>query len=242
MRYLSAVGLLLLTASLASAQSLAARRSRHNFYSPQNPATVAFCDMVNQPQFYFDKTVRLTAIFEQATEGQYLSDNACPLSHDEQIGVGYADTFASQGDAGHAQLRRIQTEEFGGRARVRVVGILRNASLRAFSWYHYRFDIIRFEEIEPVVVAFAGDLQAGLTYRAAVKKSRNGLGLASPLRFPEYQAIRLEWSNLNRFPSLRRLRQDDERMIVFSVISDKLHEMTDRRWNRTVVCKVIRVE
>jgi hypothetical protein len=92
------------------------------------------------------------------------------------------------------------------------------------------------------VVPFDGNLQVGVTYRALVRRNRNGMSTVIPLRFPEYQAIRLEWINLRKFPVLRSGRENDELRIVFTVISDQVRRMTERRWNRTVKCRVIRIE
>ena len=93
-----------------------------------------------------------------------------------------------------------------------------------------------------VVVPFEGNLQVGVTYRAMVRRNRDGMSTVIRLHFPEHQAIRVEWINLRDFPALRRLRENEERLIVFSMISDRVRRMTARRWNRTVKCRVIRIE
>ncbi|MGH9763984.1 MAG: hypothetical protein ACREDR_35005, partial [Blastocatellia bacterium] len=128
-------------------------------------------------------------------------------------------------------------------ANVTIEGILRNESRRDFAWYHYRFDIRRFESVSHVVVQYKGELEAGITYLARVYPDRDsGLGLALPLRIPIHYAVRIEWTNLNAFPELdSRSKEQVERQIVFSVISDQSRQMTANRWNRTVQCKVIRV-
>jgi hypothetical protein len=166
------------------------------------------------------------------------------LSHDEQIGVGYVDGRKREIDLNNEELTTIRSIEFGSRANVSMIGILRNSSMRAFAWYHYRFDIIRFEEISHVIVPYEGTLQAGVTYRAPVRGDRrSGLSLVEPLRPVEYQAVRIEWTNLSGFPALRRLYQTRRELrIVFSVVSDQNKQMTERRWNRTIRCKVIGVE
>jgi hypothetical protein len=206
--------------------------------------TVAFCEMVKHPEFYFDKSVRLTARLELAEEAQYLVDDKCPLSQDEQIGVRYVNLSAQERNLTNKEITQIRSMEFGSQASVTVVGMLRNSSMRAFAWYHYGFDINRFEEISPVIVPYEGTLQAGFTYRAAVRgDKRFRLSLAIPLRVPEYYAVRIEWTNVNKFPALKRLQSSRrEREIVFSVISDQSKQMTERRWNRTILCKVISVE
>jgi hypothetical protein len=93
-----------------------------------------------------------------------------------------------------------------------------------------------------VVVPFEGNLQVRVTYRALVRRTREGISTVISLRFPEHQAIRVEWINLREFPALRRRRGNGELRIVFTVISDQIRQMTVRRWNRTVKCRVIRIE
>lgn len=203
--------------------------------------TIAFCEMVKNPKLYFDKTVRLTATLEQATEAQYLSDEKCPLSHDDQIGVGYAVISPEQSADRNRMISKFSLPEYGGKANVRVTGMLRDSSRRDFAWYQYRFDIISIEEMSHITVPYKGELQGGRTYVAAVRgDSDNGLSLVIPVRMPYHYAVRVEWTNLEEFPSLKQLQNNSrEQQIVFSVISDEIRQMTERRWNRTISCKII---
>jgi hypothetical protein len=206
--------------------------------------TVTFCELVRHPQLYFDKVVRVTATHMQATEGSYLSDDACPLKHDDQIGVGSMEVGEQEAAQRSAMWERLHSIEYGGRARVTVTGILRNKSRRDFVWYRYRFDIISLEELAHIVVPYEDVLQAGITYRAPVRGDESaGLALASPVRMNEHYAVRLEWTNLTEFPALKALRAvAGEKLIVFSVISDEIKHIDVQRWNRTIRCKIIRVE
>ena len=242
--------LLLLTAlpihplSAGGRQSRAAAQSKAAPSAGEEIPAVAFCRMAEYPRDYFDKTVRLTATYEMGTEGARLADEQCARGHDEQIGVGFFDAGERQRELNRGGVNKIATTEYGARARVTVVGILRDSSRRDFQWYRYRFDIIRFEEISHVIVPYEGALQAGITYRAAVRgDARFGLYPVTPLRTQEHIAARIEWTNLGEFPALKRLRHSPrERQIVFSVISDQSRQMTERRWDRTIGCKIIRVE
>ncbi len=206
--------------------------------------TVAFCEMVKNPKLYFDKTVRLTAIYKMATEAQYLSDENCPLSHDDQIGIRYADINEQQRELLRREFAKFRSNEYGGQARVTIVGILRNKSRRDFAWYRYRFDIISLEKISHLVSTYQGELQGGTTYRAAVRGDKNsGLALVTPVRMPEHHAVHIEWTNLSEFPALEKLRHSSrEQQIVFSVIFDERKQMTVQRWNRTIKVKIIRIE
>jgi hypothetical protein len=223
---------------------LDAHRLQFKSSETEDIPTVAFCELVKNPRRYFDKTVRITATYQMATEAQYLSDAGCVLSHDEQIGVGHSEIDEKQGEIRRSDERKISTNEYGGRAKVTITGILRNKSRRDFAWYHYRFDIISFENISHIVVPYEGTLQAGITYQAAVRgDGRKGLSLVIPLRMPEHYAVLIEWTNLNEFPALKQPGDGSgEKRIVFSVISDQIMQMTVNRWNRTVQCKIISVE
>ena len=210
----------------------------------QEIPTIGFCEMVKNPQLYFDKKVRLIAKYEMATEGRYLNDDRCPLSHDEQIGVGNAQPDAKQSEILNPELRKVGTVEYGGRAMVTVVGILRNSSLRAFAWYHYRFDIVSAKSVSSIAVPYEGELQAGVTYRATVRRNpTTGWSLIPTPRIAEHHALRVEWTNLSAFPKLRNRRgQTSEHRILFTVISDEIRQMTALRWNRTIKCKILRVD
>lgn len=206
--------------------------------------TVGFCEMVKHAPAYFDKTVRLVARYEMATEGRYLNDANCPLTHDQQIGAGSGVLNPKQQEILNAQLRKIARSEYGGRAVVTVVGVLRNSSLRAFAWYQYRFDIVRVEAISPVTVPYEGELQASVTYLANVSTGdRGSLSLVPALRLREHHATRIVWTNLNDFPKLRHLTDKARvRRILFTVLSDDIREMTATRWNRTIRCKIVHVD
>jgi hypothetical protein len=210
--------------------------------NPREIPTVSFCELVKNPASYFDKQVRLSARFQMATEAQYLSDDNCPLSHDQQIGVGAAPLDEKERDIRNAELRKLSEREYGGRAEVTVVGILRNASRHDFAWYQYRFDIVRVENISPVTIPYEGELQATVTYKANVRAdSDSGISLVPALKMREHYATRIEWINLSKFPTLGA-RRPGERRIVFTVLSDELKQMTERRWNRTIRCKILSVE
>jgi hypothetical protein len=204
---------------------------------------VAFCEMVKHPELYFDKSVRVTAILEQAEESQYLSDAGCELSHDDQIGVGYVTGDTAQQALRDKSLDLIHSPEYGNRASVTVVGILRNASRRDFAWYRYRFDIVSFESVSHITEPYQGELQAGKTYVAAVYgDGRGGLSLANPVRMSAHYAVRVEWTNRKSFPALKQISAGGrEGEIVFSVLTDDTRQMTANRWNRTIRCRIIRI-
>jgi hypothetical protein len=203
--------------------------------------TVAFCEMVKNPRLYFDKRVRVTATLQLATEASYLQDDKCVLSHDDQIGVRYVSENDKERDLLNSAIRKVRTVEYGGRAKVTVVGVLRNSSLRSFAWYRYRFDVSRLEGMTPLIVPYEGTLQAGTTYRADVRGDKDfGLSLVSPLHMVLHVGVRIEWTNLGEFPALAELQSDSPaQSIVFTVVADETKRMTERRWSRTVECKIL---
>jgi len=203
--------------------------------------TVAFCEMVKNAHLYFNRPIRIKAIYSQADEGAYLIDESCPLSHDDQIGVGN-DIDEEQREHNRKMRSEMVKVEYGGQAIVTLTGMLRNVSRRDFAWYRYRFDIISFESVSHVTIPYSGELQAGTTYTAAVRGDKShGIALVIPLRRLEHYAVRIEWANLKNFPELTQMSESDELEIEFSVISDDIKQMTERRWNRTIRCKIIRV-
>ena len=201
---------------------------------------VDFCEMVRRPQLYFDKPVRLTATYEMGVEASYLMDVRCVLGPDNRIGTRYVNAGERQPDI---------RSRYGTHARVTVVGTLRNSSRRDFAWYRHRFDIMRFEDVSRedtsrLINTYAGELEEGMTYRAAVRgDGRFGLLLDPPPRVPHHTAVRVEWTNLGEFPSLKRPRNGSRRrQIVFRVVSDHRARVTEGRWNRTLGCQIIIVE
>jgi hypothetical protein len=207
--------------------------------------TVDFCEMVKNPKLYFDKRVRIRAKFTMAEEAAYLSDDKCPLSHDRQIGVGHPEVRDDrQRDLINDEIRKISTREYAGRAIITIGGMLRNSSRRDFAWYQYRFDILSVENVSPVILPYERELQAGVTYSAAVRGDQDsGLALVPPPRINLHHAMRIEWTNVGEFPELEKLRHGSlQQQILFTVLSDEIRQMTASRWNRTLTCKIIRVE
>jgi hypothetical protein len=100
------------------------------------------------------------------------------------------------------------------------------------------------EDDSHAITTYAGWLEAGPTYRATVRGNRRfGLSLVPAVRMHAHQALLVEWTNLGKFPALKRLRGSSrKRQIVFTVVSDETQRMTEWRWNRTVGCKILFVE
>jgi hypothetical protein len=217
---------------------------------------VTFCELIKRPRLYFGKVVRLTATYQMGHEAAYLEHFRCMPGWRGRVGVGFVETDEGGRAALRREVERIADGEYGNaRAKVTVVGVLRDEPDTGFGGYRYRFDVMRFEEIsrddvpDPVItydtiITYDGTLQAGKVYRAKVRGDRlSGVSLVPPPRPLIHHALRVEWTNLDGFPELKRLRRRrGTRGIIFTVLFDEIEQMTERRWNRTLWCKVISYE
>ena len=242
MRNISILFLIVWSGALvAAAQVSSPANTQAKTQSVKEIPTVDVCEMVKHPGRYFNQTVRVSARWQAGFEFSYLNDDRCPMGN--SIAVGFIGS-ESQREEFKQSVKKIMSHEYGGRAMIRTVGVLRNPG-KYYGYFHYRFEILRIEEFAHVIVPYEGTLEAGRTYRARVRGDSNfGLGLSPGLRVAFHHSYFIDWINLSEFPSLEALRNDSsgEKQIVFSVISDKITQMTAMRWNRTIECKIIRVE
>lgn len=238
--FLALVGFCLPIASFVAAPASLGLNQNTDQSSSDIP-TVAFCDIVRDPELLFNHTIRTTAVFEQAEEGQYLTDPECPLGHDDQIGVGFAPSTPQIVEAHNAIIQQIGSSHFGGRGIVTITGILRNTSRHDFAWYRFRFDIVEIESLAHIVEPFKGSLQTGKTYSATVIAAQQEK-LVFDNRIPvlPHTALRIEWENLNLLPpAVRQGKQSKPVRIIFSVLNDDVRQVSERRWNRTVRCAIV---
>lgn len=204
--------------------------------------TVDFCELAKNPRRYFNRTVRIKAQWLSGFEFSYLTDDRCPTKGAHDIAVEFVND-ETQREIIKQSVYQIMSHEYGGRAMITAVGVLRNPG-KNHGYFRYLFELIRFEEIVHVVLPYQATLDAGKTYRAMVRGDKDlDLILVPPLRMLSHQAVSIEWTNLSEFPTLEKLRDSPaQQLIVFSVISDENKQMTAQRWNRTVKCKIVRVE
>lgn len=201
--------------------------------------TVTFCDLAKNPAAYFDKTVRLKAVYEIWTEGQYLTDALCPLLPDDRIGAGYAEKDTAQKEALQRTMAQIQGHEYRGRAEVTIVGALRNVVARHFYWYGALFEIASFESARPAVALYEGDLEVGRTYHAKATLYANGKVVIEPrLRLPMHHAGRIEWKDIRHVEGTGPQKWSAE--AEFRVVSKEVVAMGPGRWNTTFYCELIR--
>jgi hypothetical protein len=201
--------------------------------SPEIVREVDFCEIVRRPQRFFNQTVRITATRQQGEEFSYLIDDRCPSRSSYEIAVQYA---VKKDELTKANLAKLSEREYGGRAILTIVGVLRNPG-KSYGYFRYMFEIDRLENVQHVITPYQGTMDAGKTYRAVVRGDKEfGLLLVPPLRNDFHYALRIEWRNLSEFPPLERLHETSgERTIVFSVMADERKQVDVQRWNRKLV-------
>jgi len=111
-------------------------------------STVSYCDLVNKPELYFGKRVRVKAFYTRGREGIYLRGQCATQP---RVGFGYrSDELDESRNLSRRNLRRIR-EEFGGRAEVVIVGTLYDkASKNPFVSYKYLFEVTCIERVEKI--------------------------------------------------------------------------------------------
>ena len=199
--------------------------------------TVSLCDLARSRAVYFNKTVRVTAVWEKADEGNYLSDQQCPLSHDDQIGVNVHESGdPAQIKANQEILSRLAAQ--GNHYVMTLVGTLRDEAAHHFYWYRSRFDVKKIESSRPArEVPYEGTLEEGWIYRAEAtyQPANDELILKTPLRLPYHHAGRIEWTNLS--PINR-----SSVAVVFRVDSKAVAAAGPGRWNTTYHCSAIKID
>lgn len=202
--------------------------------------SISYCVLLHDRERYLGQKVSIYADLELNAAEPNLSDPNCdepamgPARTEERLGVSYADPAIERGQA--AQLR---TSRFGGRARISVVGILRDDSQRAKDTYDYRFEILEVKNAVPIILPFEGELKAGWMYSDNFRYVKEqGLPAAYSARMKPlpHHAHRIEFTNEAKFPALR---SSGVRDIVFRVLSKTTQPMGPNRWNDEYVCEII---
>jgi len=120
-----------------------------------------------------------------------------------------------------------------------VEGILRAETDRTNRHYPYRFIIERFLTVDKIVAPYAGELKEGWTYSDAIDHVKGTpLTLSSPLKPLIHHAQLIEWTNLDKFPALRR---SGRKYLTFRVVSKETRQMEKYRWNDVYTCELIEV-
>ena len=204
---------------------------------------VTYCDIVSDPKSYFGKTARLKATITQATEGQYLNDVQC--EKEARLGVGYVSANEKEKAAIKKAWQKINSPDYGSRADVTVIGILRNESRNDFIRYDYRFDIISFENISHAIIPYEGYLEPKTTYRAEVACNKDyGLLPVVPLKIGGHgHGVRIEWTNLDQFPEFKDAKKKScQKQIILRVLSKSTKQISKTQWRTIITCRVEKIE
>ncbi|HEX5704487.1 MAG TPA: hypothetical protein VFX97_14905 [Pyrinomonadaceae bacterium] len=92
-----------------------------------------------------NQTVRITANWEIVGQNQYLDGIHCRAEYIERLGTIFSD---AQNDAIKWNVSRVQSREFDGRAKITVVGAMRDPTRGEGP--ALKFEIFRFEDIAPL--------------------------------------------------------------------------------------------
>jgi hypothetical protein len=218
---------------------------RANGIVPEIP-TISFCVLMSDREYLAGRRVIIDADIE-------LGDGSAPYLHElecdrpemgkartnERIGIGFDKKVTGGRDIMSEALRKIDLAVYGRRARIRVQGVLRDERTRALDSYDHRFFIERFISADKIVPWFDGELKAGWAYMAGLDyKKEKGLQLGVSLKMPLHHATRVEWTNEDKFPLLRK---SGVRFVTFRVVSRETQQVSENRWNDIYICEILEV-
>jgi hypothetical protein len=207
--------------------------------------SITFCTLMADREYLLDKRVRIYADLELGIgSGSYLHDLECDQERsrarsDERISFAYDEEKLGKGFSVREIVRQKGYETYVTRIRVLVEGLLREETRRTKHNYPYRFVIERFLNVEQIVVGYEGELKQGWIYSDTFDhRSGAGLKLSSPLQSMIHHAQRIEWTNEDKFPALRR---SGRKHITFRVISKEMRQIEKYRWNDLYTCEIIQI-
>ena len=93
--------------------------------------------------------------------------------------------------------------------------------------------------MDKIVVPYVGELKEGWTYSDTIDHVKGKpFKLSSPLKPMIHHAQLIEWTNEDKFPTLRR---SGRKYFTFRVISKETRQMEQYRWNDVYTCELIKV-
>jgi hypothetical protein len=209
--------------------------------------SLTYCGLMFDREYMTGRQVIIYADIELGVDGSaaYLHEPECDRPEmgkartSERIGIGFDKKITGGRNIMSEALRKIDLAVYGRRARVQVQGILRDERARALDSYDYRFFIERIISADRIVPWFEGELTPGWAYTAGLDHIKEkGLQLGVPLKMPLHHAARVEWTNEDKFPLLRK---SGVRFITFRVVSKETRQVDGNRWNDTYICEIIEV-
>jgi hypothetical protein len=105
--------------------------------------------------------------------------------------------------------------------------------------YPYLFIIERFLTVDEIVAPYVGELKASWTYSDTIDHVKGApLKLSSPLNRIFHHAQLIEWTNVDKFPALKR---GGRKYLTFRVISKETRQMERWRWDDVYTCELIKI-
>lgn len=207
---------------------------------------LSYCGLLQDREYMAGRRVIIYADLEIGVDGgTYLHEPECDRPEmgtartSERIAIGFDPKVTGGRDIMTEALQKVDTAVYGRRVRVQVEGVLREEKNRMLESYRYRFFIARFIRVDKIVPWFEGELREGWAYSHTFNHVKEkGLQLGLPLKLPYHHAARVEWTNADKFPLLRK---SGVRYMTFRVVSKETRQIERLRWNTTYVCEIIEV-
>lgn len=207
---------------------------------------LSFCTLMADREYFTGKRVKLHADMELGIGvGTYLHEPECDQPEagsartHERIGFGYDEEKLGKGPVIRELLQKKGYETYVPHVRVWVEGILREETQRGRHNFPYKFIIERVLNVDDIVVAWGGELRQGWVYADTIDHKRGrALKLSWPLQPLIHHAQRVEWTNADKFPALRR---SGRKYISFRVVSKETRQMARYRWNDVYTCEIVTV-
>ncbi len=209
------------------------------------PPSITFCTLMADREYLAGKRVQIYADMELGQEDSYLHEPECDRPEmgnartSERISFGYDDKKLGKDSPMRERLQKKGLQTYDTRVRVTVEGILREETNRTGKKYPYRFTIERFLHVDDIVEPYAGALKEGWIYSDTIDHVGGAiLKLSSPLKRLIHHAQRIEWTNEDKFPALRR---SGRKYLKFRVVSKETRQIERRRWNDVYTCELTEI-
>jgi len=202
--------------------------------------SITFCELVNNRRQYMGNRVSVYVDLDHTGEQPLLSDHECTMAANisiSKIDVGVNEIGKKYGSIS-GLIKNVRAAPAYGWAGVLATGRLRNDGVEDFP--KYRFDIEEFKNIFPIILPFQGELEAGWLYADAFDHvTGDGIKLSSGLKPRIHHASRIEWTNVEKFPSLMR---SGRKFITFRVVSVSSKQGEKYQWRTVYECEIIELK
>lgn len=205
---------------------------------------LTICDLVTARDFYFDSPVSVEADLEYNERDLYLYDPVCSeksaAPQSERLAISYRPAVETDTQNWRFQMDPVRTDRFGGRARVSVIGMLRDDSKEPMRKYDYRLEITEFKSVERIVLPYRGELEPGWFYCDRIAHvSGKTLQLSVRPKLGRGRTAQIEWANEREYLAGESA---GAQQIVFRVVSKTTERTGGNRWRDNYVCEVVELK